>query len=193
MKTRRFTNVLFLGITGVFLVFSLVSIRARGNNHLGLTTLGVKEMKTATRENTSHDEAQIRARVDEWANAFRSKDIDRVMSVFAPDVVAFDIVAPLAYNGRDSYRKQWEKLFASSQGPIEYEIRDLKVGADHDLAFSHSINRIKGTMKNGQKTEVWLRMTACWKRIDGQWLLEHEHVSVPVDIESQKALLDLKP
>src|SRR5262245_35078901 len=192
MKPRRFTNILFLSIAGLLPAFSFVSIRARGNDQCGLTTFGGKEMKTATSEKTSSED-QIRARVDEWASAFRSKDINRVMSVFAPDVVAFDIVAPLAYTGRDSYRKQWEKLFASSQGPIEYEIRDLKISADHNLAFSHSINRIKGTLKNGQKTEVWLRMTACWKRIDGQWLLEHEHVSVPVDMESQKALLDLKP
>jgi len=150
-------------------------------------------MKTTATEKRSLEETEVRKRIDEWANAFRDKDINRVMSVFAPDVVAFDIVPPLAYSGRDDYRKQWEKLFASYQGPIEYEIRDLRINADHDLAFSYSINLIKGTLKNGQKTEVWLRMTACWKRIDGQWMLEHEHVSVPVDIEHGKALLDLKP
>jgi hypothetical protein len=27
----------------------------------------------------------------------------------------------------------------------------------------------------------------------GQWLIEHEHVSVPVDVENGKAVLDLKP
>jgi ketosteroid isomerase-like protein len=61
------------------------------------------------------------------------------------------------------------------------------------VAFSHSINRISGTLQNGQKTGFWLRMTACWRRIDGQWLIEHEHVSVPVDPAKGTAVLDLKP
>ncbi|HJP91654.1 MAG TPA: SgcJ/EcaC family oxidoreductase [Pyrinomonadaceae bacterium] len=151
-------------------------------------------MKTmATERKQSTEEVQIRKRMDEWVNAFRSKDINSVLSVFALETVAFDVVPPLAYTGRDAYRKQWEKLFASYQGPIEYEIRDLSIAAEHDLAFSHSINRISGTLKNGQKTGFWLRMTACWRRIDDQWLIEHEHVSVPIDMESGRALLDLKP
>ena len=147
---------------------------------------------TAETKQTS-EVTQIKKRIDELANAFRSKDINRVMAIFAPEVVAFDLVPPLAYTGREGYRKQWEKLFASYQGQIEYEIRDLRVTAEHDLAFSHSINRISGALKTGPKTYMWLRMTACWRRIDGQWLLEHEHVSVPVDVEGAKALLDLKP
>ena len=147
----------------------------------------------ATEKKQLIEETQIRNRIDDWANAFRSKDIDGVMSAFAPEIVSFDLVPPLAFAGREAYRKQWEKLFASYQGRIEYEIRDLSITAQHDVAFSHSINRIKGTLKNGQRTDVWLRMTACWRRIDGQWLIRHEHVSVPVDVVGGKALLDLKP
>ena len=147
----------------------------------------------ATEKKRSIEETQIRKRIDTWANAFRSKDIDIVMSAFAPEVVSFDVVPPLAYTGREAYRKQWEKLFRSYQGPIEYEIHDLSITAEHDAAFSHSLNRIRGTLKNGHRTDFCLRMTACWRRIDGQWLIEHEHVSVPVDLESGKASLDLKP
>jgi uncharacterized protein (TIGR02246 family) len=155
---------------------------------------GELEMNTvASERKQSTEEAQIRKRVDDWADAFRSKDINGVLSVFAAETVAFDIVPPLAYTGRESYRKQWEKLFASYQGPIEYEIRDLSITAEGDLAFSHSINRISGTLQNGTKAGFWLRMTACWRRIDSQWLIEHEHVSVPVDPAKGTAMLDLKP
>ena len=79
------------------------------------------------------------------------------------------------------------------QGPIEYEIRDLTITAEQTLAVSHSINRISGTLQNGQKGDFWLRMTAEWRRIDGQWLIDHEHVSVPVDPAKGTAVLDLKP
>jgi uncharacterized protein (TIGR02246 family) len=153
--------------------------------------LGVKTMATEMKRITEED--QIRKRIDQWVTAFRSKDIETIMQVFAPQTVAFDLVPPLVYTGREAYRKQWEKLFASYRGPIEYEIRDLSITARAEVAFSHSINRISGTLQNGQKSEFWVRMTACWRKIDGEWLLEHEHVSVPVDPAKGIAVLDLKP
>jgi uncharacterized protein (TIGR02246 family) len=160
---------------GAFLVFSLASTEMTGQ------------------PNPSDDEAEIRKRIDDWAAAFRRKDINAVMPVFAPEAVAFDLVPPLAYKGRDAYRKQWERLFASYEGPIEYEIRKLSVTAERDVAFSYSLNRISGTLKNGKKTGLWVRMTACWHKVDGQWLIEHEHVSVPVDLEKDKPARNLKP
>jgi uncharacterized protein (TIGR02246 family) len=147
----------------------------------------------ATEKKQSIEETQIRQRMDDWLNAFRRQDTDGVMAAFAPKLVSFDLVPPLAYTGKAAYRKPWEELFASYQGPIEYEIHDLSISAEHNLAFSHSINRISGTLKNGQRTDFWLRMTACWRRIDGQWVIEHEHVSVPADVKSGKAVFDLKP
>jgi uncharacterized protein (TIGR02246 family) len=137
----------------------------------------------------SIEQGQIRQRIDEWAAAFRCKDVDGVMSAFAPELVSFDVVPPLAYVGKDAYRKPWEALFAAYHGPIEYEIRDLRIAAEHDVAFSYSLNRIRGTLRSGQATDFRLRTTAGWRRIDGRWLIEHEHVSVPVDLEEGKAVL----
>jgi ketosteroid isomerase-like protein len=37
------------------------------------------------------DEADIRQRVDKYAAAIRAKDLERVMSIFAPDLVSFDL------------------------------------------------------------------------------------------------------
>jgi uncharacterized protein (TIGR02246 family) len=149
--------------------------------------------KKAMTSTPSPEEAEIRSRIDEWVAAFRRKDIDAVMPMFAPDAVAFDLVPPLQYAGREAYRKQWERLFASYEGAIEYEVRELSVTAERGVAFSHSLNRIHGTLKNGRKTGFWLRMTACWRKVGGQWLIAHEHVSVPVDLERDKPVLDLEP
>ena len=38
------------------------------------------------------------------------------------------------------------------------------------------------------------RMTACYRKISGRWLITHEHVSVPFYMDgSYKAAVDLKP
>ena len=144
-------------------------------------------------ENKNNDEAEIKRVIESGVEALRAKDIDGIMSFYVPELVSFDIVPPLRYVGADAYRKRWEETFSSFQGPIGYEIHDLSITVGDDVAFTHSLNRRSGTMNNGQKTDLWLRSTACFRKINGKWLIVHTHVSVPVDLEHGKAVLDLKP
>ena len=44
-----------------------------------------------TKQSESIDEIQIRHRIDGWAKALRAKDIDGIMSSYAPEVLVFDI------------------------------------------------------------------------------------------------------
>jgi ketosteroid isomerase-like protein len=139
------------------------------------------------------DEARIRAQIEVFANAFRVKDIDAIMSVFATDVVSFDIVPPLACRGAAAFRQHWEKTFAHYSGPTAYEIHDLSVTIGDDVAFTHSLNWKSGTLTTGEKSEQWLRWTACFRKVGDTWLVAHEHVSVPMDPGSGEALVTLTP
>jgi uncharacterized protein (TIGR02246 family) len=153
----------------------------------------VKEIRV-TGKNKTAGEAQIRRLVDGWAKALRAKDVDGVMSYYAPDILLFDIAPPLQNKGADAYRKNWEEWFATWEGPIGYEIRDLSTTVGDDVAFSYSLNRIYGTRTDGEKTDVWVRITACRRKINGKWLITHEHVSVPFYMDgSYRAAVDLKP
>jgi ketosteroid isomerase-like protein len=101
---------------------------------------------------------------------------------------------PLLFRGANAYRKNWEEWFATWEGPIGYEIRDLGITMGDDVAFSHSLNRIYGKRTNGEDTDVWVRVTDGFRKIDGKWLITHEHVSVPFYMDgSYKAAVDLKP
>ena len=140
-----------------------------------------------------NDEAEIKRVIEGGVEAVRARDIDGVMSIYAPEVVSFDIVPPLRYVGADAFRKVWEEVFFVYQGPIDYEIHDLSITVGDDVAFTHSLNRISGTLNNGQKTDLWLRWTACFRKINGKWLIVHHQNSVPVDLEHGKAVLSLKP
>ena len=144
-------------------------------------------------ENKNNDEAEIQRLLDDGTRSIRDKNIEGVMSLYAQEVVSFDIVPPLRYIGADAFRKVWEEVFSSFQGPIDYEIHDLNITVGDDVAFTHSLNRISGTMNNGQKTDLWLRWTACFRKINGKWLIVHHQNSVPVDLETGRAVLDLKP
>ena len=147
----------------------------------------------AVEEHKKNDEAEIKRVIEGGVEAVRARDIDGVVSIYAPEVVSFDIVPPLRYVGADAFRKVWEEVFFVYQGPIDYEIHDLSITVGDDVAFTHSLNRISGTLTTGQKTDLWLRWTACFRKINGKWLIVHHQNSVPVDLEHGKAVLDLKP
>src|SRR5215469_15476350 len=144
-------------------------------------------------ENKKNDETAIKRVIEGGVNAVRNKDIGGVMSLYAPEVVSFDIVPPLRYVGADAFRNVWEEVFSSFQGPIDYEMHDLSITVGDDVAFTHSLNRISATMNTGHKTDLWLRCTACFRKFNGTWLIVHTQVSVPVDLETGKAVLSLKP
>jgi uncharacterized protein (TIGR02246 family) len=147
----------------------------------------------AVEQNKKNDEAEIQRLLDNGIRSLRERNIEGVMSGYAPEVVTFDIVPPLQYIGADALRKLWENVFSVYQGPVDYEIHDLNITVGDDVAFAHSLNRISGTMNNGQKTALWLRWTACFRKINGKWLIVHHQNSVPADLEHGKAVLDLKP
>jgi uncharacterized protein (TIGR02246 family) len=141
-------------------------------------------------------EALIRQRIEDMLKALNAKDIDTVISLFAPNLVSFDIAphfGALRYVGADNKRRAWQEAFATFTGPFDYEIHELNVTTEGELAFVHSLNHVKATQASGQITELWLRWTACLRRIDGVWLIVHDHVSVPADLEHGQAVLNLRP
>lgn len=138
-------------------------------------------------DDTTKDETAIRALVDAFVKAIRARDIDAVMSAFAPDVVSFDLGPPLAHGGGEEFRKRWQGLFEGRTTPLDYDIPEITVVVGGDVAFSHSLNRTNGA------PERWVRWTACYRRIDGWWRIVHEHVSAPVDVHKGTAVLDLRP
>jgi len=140
----------------------------------------------------SIDETDIRQRIDKFAEAVRAMDLDGVRPIYAPDIVSFDMVPPLQHVGVEAKMKNWVGVFAAYQPPLGYEIRDLTITLAAEVAFGHSLNRISGTLKNGNRGDVWLRWTTCFRNIDGNWLIAHDQVSVPIDPESRTALLNLE-
>jgi len=140
------------------------------------------------------DEADIRQGFGKLAEAIRAGDLDGVMPIYAPDIVTFDVQSPLRRFGAEGKRKNWADVFTMFQPPLNCELRDLTITVNDDMAFVYSLNRISGTLRNGNASSgFWVRSTACLRKIEGNWLIVHDHASVPLDIESGRASLDLEP
>ncbi len=144
--------------------------------------------------NTAKAEADIHELIDSWLKAVQAKDIDGIVFHYAPDILAFDAISQLQFKGVDAYRNHWEAcLSMCSAGEMVFEIDDLKIVAADDIAFSHCLNWCGVKDENGKENACWMRMTACYRKTNGKWKVVHEHFSVPFDVESGKALFDLKP
>jgi uncharacterized protein (TIGR02246 family) len=151
------------------------------------------ESHMTTSADSARDQAQIRARIESWTKALRAKDLEGVLSHYAPEVLSFDLAPPLQHR-RDAMRKGLAEWFPTFAGPIGYEIRDLAITTGDGVAFSHSLNRLTGKRTNGEATDVWVRSTVCFRKIDGAWMVVHEHASVPFYMDgSLRAAVDLAP
>ena len=149
--------------------------------------------KTMTREHSrSADEVAIRGLIEAIAQAVRARDVDEMLANCAPDIATFDMVPPLRHQGADAIRRVWAGTLAALEPPVEYEVHDLDLSVGY-VAFSRSLNRFAATKKDGERFVNWLCTTLGFRKIDGRWKVVHEHVSVPFDMETGKAMLDLKP
>ena len=142
----------------------------------------------ASRADTAH--AEVMAVLDSRVEACRARDIDRLMSLYSPDIVYFDIIPPHQFAGADAVRRNFLRWFAEYQGDIGLETHELSLAVSGDVAFAHMLHPDSGTRRNGQDVVVWVRATVCLQRMSDQWLITHEHISFPINPEEWSAVVD---
>lgn len=141
-------------------------------------------------------ESEVRALLDNRVEACRAKDIDRLMSLYSPNIVYFDVVPPLHFIGSDEVRGNFVRWFNEYEGPIGLETHKLNIAISGDVAFAHMLHLDKGNTNLSEpqsEREFWLRSTVCCQRSNNKWLITHEHISLPVDFRSGTVLMDLAP
>jgi|SRR5215475_12727902 len=139
------------------------------------------------------DEAKIRQQVAKIVEGIRAKDLEGLKQLYATNIVSFDVEPPLQHVGIEAKLKNWANAFMFFQD-VTYEVRDLTLAVGDEVAFGHFFGRLSGTLKNGTATNgMWVRGTLGFRNMDGNWLIEHDQVSVPFDIASGKGVVDLEP
>jgi uncharacterized protein (TIGR02246 family) len=143
----------------------------------------------------SADEKAVRAMYESYNQAFRGKDINRILALYVQNesLVVFDAVPPRQYAGVRAFRKDYEEFFAIFPGPNSSRFDDLRVTTAGTLGYAHSIGTFNLTDKAGKHVTWVFRLTDVFRKINGKWLIVHEHVSWPVDPATGKADFLSKP
>ena len=138
-------------------------------------------------------EAQIRLQINKIVEGIRTQDLEGLKRLYTADVVSFDVEPPLQHVGVAAKMKNWSNVFTFFRDAT-YDVRDLELTVGDDVAFGHGFGRLSGTLRNGTATGgMWVRATFCFQKVDGNWLIAHDQVSVPLDISSGKGVTDLQP
>jgi uncharacterized protein (TIGR02246 family) len=143
-------------------------------------------------DTTRSDLPAIRAVIDAIIKAVRTGDVESFLRHCAPEIVVFDLTAPLEHEGWDAVRRGWSMALAPFEGPVEYDIDHLNVAISGDTAFSHCLAQFGGTTKDGRHVMSRLRTTLGFRKMGSEWKVIHQHVSVPFDMANGQALLNLE-
>ena len=148
---------------------------------------------TATDSTRTRDEAQLRELIADQSEAICAKDVDRIMSLYAAAVVAFDVKPPFRVGGADAWRKIWAECLPYFPDSFGIETRDLRLTVGADVALAHWLGRFTGMEPGHPAMQTWLRFTAGYQKVGGRWRVVHEHVSVPFDPHTGQAVFTLEP
>jgi ketosteroid isomerase-like protein len=118
-------------------------------------------------------EAEIRQMLDDWSAAVRAHDLESAVRGRSAEIVMFDVPAPLQARGIDAYRDTWT-LYFRDPGSRRFALRETRVMAGEDVAWVHAI------LHCTTDDEPAGRLTMGLRRVDGRWVVEHEHHSFPM-------------
>jgi uncharacterized protein (TIGR02246 family) len=133
----------------------------------------------ADEHNGRGDEEAVRDLIEAWADAVRRRDYAGILRSHAADFVMFDVPPPFKSVGLDAYRKTWDLFFSWSSGPVRFDIQEMDVTAGADVAFAFASMRCEGPDADGMPEPLDFRLTMGLRKIDGWWMIAHEHHSVP--------------
>ena len=133
----------------------------------------------AEKQNVPDEGATVRDLIETWADAVRRKDYEGILRSHTADFVMFDVPPPFKSVGLDAYRKTWDVFYSWSSDRVRFEIQEMDVTAGADVAFAFASMRCEGPGSDGTPEALDFRLTICLRKVDGQWMISHEHHSVP--------------
>ena len=125
------------------------------------------------------DEAAIRELIVNWAKAVRTQEPQGILANHSPEILMFDVPPPLQSKGIDAYKKTWDLFFSWARDFGVFDIDEMTITAGDDVAFATAIMHCAGAEENRDRIDLEFRLTVGLRKIGGQWIVMHEHHSIP--------------
>jgi ketosteroid isomerase-like protein len=114
---------------------------------------------------------------------------DELAPYYAADVVLYDMIAPGEFHGWKAVHDNFAAQFAQVRN-AKVEILNITASAEGKSGYAYSTQRFSFDLPNGgAHMEITFRQTDILKKEKGHWLVVHQHLSVPYDPATGKAVL----
>ena len=132
-----------------------------------------------TNQNVAAEETAVQEIFHLWSKAVRDHDLDAIRANHHPDMLMFDVPLPFLSQGIDAYMDTWKLFYAYAPKPVKFDFDDVHIHAGSDVAFATATGHCQTIEPDGQAIPLDFRLSMGFRKIDGRWLIVHEHHSLP--------------
>jgi ketosteroid isomerase-like protein len=111
---------------------------------------------------------------DDWSAAAATRDVDRVVSFYAEDAIAYPPNEPVAV-GRAAAKKVWAAYFADPTFSISWKTLHAGVSESGELGFTPGTYQASFKGRDGKEASEKGKYLCTWKlQKDGTWKAIHD-------------------
>lgn len=129
---------------------------------------------------------QVIQHIYQWDKAIVQNNIEALMQKCTAGFNMFDVSGQIS--GAAVYRQQWERFSSSFNEHMKISRRKMKLYIAEDLAVLHCYSRVENILLQHQSMP-WCRTTLCLHKQEGEWLIAHQHISMPVNLSNGSVIM----
>ena len=130
--------------------------------------------------NVSKEEAEIRELIKQWSAALEAKDLDGMTARYDAHAVMYDAIPPYKTVGPEAIRAAWESCLPHFPEKFESRHHDLTYHVGPEVAAVYGLHHIVVPGEPDHPAAAcYLRVSVVYRKIEGQWRVVHEHMSLP--------------
>ena len=118
---------------------------------------------------------EVAAATQAWADAFNSRDPERVLALYDSDAVLWGTVSPTLRDTREGLREYFKVLPGSPQGRVSFGEQRIRIYGDVAITSGYYTF---SNVRDGQTLMFPARFSLTYRQRDGRWLIVDHHSSL---------------
>ncbi|QDK98682.1 nuclear transport factor 2 family protein [Acinetobacter tandoii] len=135
-------------------------------------------------EQSAHE---VLAMLKHWDEAVANMDIQALADLCVEEVSLIDVSTHLT--GIQAYKQLWKRYLPVKVGNIRVYREAIKMIAQPELAVLHCFSKVDQIDATPNLEVFWCRTTICFQKVEGAWKVAHQHISMPIQLETGLPIL----
>ena len=126
-----------------------------------------------------------------YSDAVYEKDVEKFLSAYAPDVHLYDCWNNWEYNGIAEWRAAVTEWFSGLEEGMWLRAELSGESGNENAGLAHVQGNMSFAAVDGEGKELRKmvnRFTFLLEKVEGSWRITHEHSSLPINTEDDKAI-----